>query len=85
MRATAVLETLDRENLMYADVKNFSAGGIGFETDGCIDPGTRIRVKLNRPLYISDRKDYDSIIKWCKVFDNDSDSFATYGLGVQFI
>ncbi len=85
MRATAVLESPITGHWVYADVKNFSAGGMCFETDACINPGTKVIIKLDRPLFISDRKKYDSIIRWCKVLDNDNKSFSTHGMGAKFI
>ena len=85
MKATAVLESPVTGHWVYADLKNFSAGGMGFETDACINPGTRVIVKLDRPLFISNRKKYDSIIRWCKELDREDISFATHSMGAQFI
>ena len=85
MKATAVLESPVTGHWVYADVKNFSAGGMCFETDACINPGTMVIVKLDRPLFISDRKRYDSIIRWCNVLDRENISFATHGMGAEFI
>ena len=47
MKATAVIEIPFSGYWFYADLKNFSAGGMGFETDACIDPGTKVNIKLN--------------------------------------
>ena len=85
MKATAVLENPLSGHLIYADVKNVSAGGMCFETDACFSPGTKVTIKLDRPLFISDQKKYDSIIRWCKVFDNDNDAFAPQCMGAEFI
>ena len=85
MKATAVLESPATGHFFYADVKNFSAGGIGFEVDACINPGTKILIKLDRPLFKSDQMKYDSIIKWCKVMDEEDQMSSTHGLGAQFI
>jgi len=85
LKATAVIESWITGHLVYADVKNFSAGGMCFETDARIDPGTTVIIKLDRPLFISDQKEYDSIIRWCEVLDSDNQSFATHSMGAKFI
>ena len=85
MKATAVLESPATGHFFYADVKNFSAGGMGFEVDACINPGTKILIKLDRPLFESDQMNYDSEIKWCKVLDGEDQISSTHGLGAQFI
>ena len=85
MKATAVIEIPFSGYWFYADLKNFSAGGMGFETDACIDPGTKVNIKLDRQLLTSDKQKYDSIIRWCKVLEQDNTSFSTFGLGAKFI
>jgi hypothetical protein len=84
-RATAVLESPVTGHWVYADVKNYSAGGMCFETDVFIDPGTKVTIKLDRQLAVSDRRRYDSIIRWCKVLDTEDKSFSTHGIGAKFL
>ena len=83
MKATAVLRCWMTGHLVYADVKNFSAGGIRFETDSSIAPGTTVTIKLDRPL--SDQTRFYSIIRWCRMLDEDDESFSTHGVGAEFI
>ncbi len=85
VKATAVLESPVTGHWFYADVKNFSAGGICLELDAFINPGTRVLIKLDRPLFEPDRVNYDSIIRWCKVLDVEDKSSSTHGMGAQFI
>ena len=85
MKATAVLESPNTGHWFYADVKNFSAGGMCFEVDARINPGTKVLIKLDRPLFISNQMKYDSIIRWCKVIDDDDKSSSTHSIGAQFI
>jgi hypothetical protein len=85
MKATAVLKSWMTCHLVYADVKNSSAGGIRFETDSSIEPGTTITIKLDRPLYLSDQTRFYSIIRWCKMLDEDNESFSAHGVGAEFI
>ena len=85
MTATAVLESPSTGHWVYAEVKNYSAGGMRLESDSCIDPGTKVTINLDRPLFISDRKKYDSIIRWCRLLDIENPSSSTHGMGAKFI
>jgi hypothetical protein len=85
MKATAVLKSWMTGHLVYADVKNCSAGGVRFETDSSIEPGTTITVKLDRPLYLSDQMQFYSIVRWCKMLGDADESFSTHGVGAEFI
>ena len=85
MKATAVIEIPFAGYWFYADLKNYSAGGMGFETDACIDPGTKVNIKLDRKLLTSDKKKYDSIIRWCKLLEQDNISLSTFGMGAKFL
>ena len=85
MKATAVIESPISGHWFYADVKNFSAGGMGFETDAFIDLGTKVIIKLDRPLLTSDRTEYDSIVRWCKIIDDETDALSNYGMGTKFL
>lgn len=87
IRATAVLEEPNSGHWFYADAKNFSAGGICFESEAPVVPGTRLIVKLDRPLFSSNRKKFNSTIRWCRKLDNDSEdkSFSGYAIGAKFI
>lgn len=85
MKATAVLKSWMTGHLVYAAIKNFSAEGISFETDSSIAPGTTVTIKLDRPLCPSDQTRFYSIIKWCKMLDDDNESFSTHCVGAEFI
>lgn len=85
MKATAVLESPNTGHWVYADVKNFSAGGMCLESEACINPGTKVIIKLDRPLFISDQREFDSIIRWCRILDGENESFSTHDMGAKFI
>jgi hypothetical protein len=85
IRTTAVLENPASGHWFYADAKNFSAGGICFESEAPVIPGTRLIIKLDRPLFTSDRKKFTSIIRWCRKLDTDDKTFAGYTMGAAFI
>jgi hypothetical protein len=84
-KATAILEIPLTGHWLYAQMNNFSAAGMYFETEAAIRPGIEICIEFDRPLIISEQKKFNSIIKWCKELDTDNPSFYDYGLGVKFI
>lgn len=65
-------------------MKNFSAGGMYFETEAAIRPKTSIKIKFDKPLFLSEQKNYTSTVRWCKPLDDDNRMFSGYGLGVKF-
>jgi hypothetical protein len=85
IRATAVLENPNSGHWFYAAAKNFSANGMCFEAEGPVKPGTMVIIKLDRPLFTSNRQTYDSIIRWCKILDTENKAVSGYGIGAEFI
>ena len=69
----------------YAGLKNFSSGGLYFETDSLIPPGTSVKINLDRPLFQSDQKSHDLTIRWCRKLEEDDKSLFNYGIGSKFI
>jgi hypothetical protein len=85
IRAVAVLESRISGHWFYTDVRNFSAGGIGLESESPVKPGTQIVIKLDRPLFTYDNKNYKSIIRWCKTLAHEDERFSGYAIGAKFI
>lgn len=83
-KGTAIIEIPATGHWFYAQMKNFSAGGMYFETEAAIRPKTSIKVKFDKPLFLSEQKNYTSTVKWCKPLDDDDRVFSGYGLGVKF-
>jgi len=81
---TAIIEIPATGHWLYAQMKNFSAGGMYFETESAIRPKTTIKIKFDKPLFLSKQKNYTSTVKWCKALDDDNRVFPGYGLGVKF-
>jgi hypothetical protein len=50
-----------------------------------VTPGTKVNIRLDRPLPGSSQESYDSVIKWCKDLTNEQGIVQNFGLGVQFI
>jgi len=83
--ATAILEVPNSGYLIYAQMQNLSKGGMYFETEVAIKPGTRISIKFDRPIFYAASRIYNSIVKWCKGLSDDHGSIYTYGFGVKFV
>jgi hypothetical protein len=81
---TAIIEIPATGHWFYAQMKNFSAGGMYFETEAAIKLKTTIKIKFDKPLFLSEQKSYTSTVRWCKALDDDSRVFFGYGLGVKF-
>lgn len=80
---TAIIEIPATGHWFYAQMKNFSAGGMYFETEAAIKPKTTIKIKFDKPLFLSEPKNYTSTVRWCKALDDDSRILSSYGLGVK--
>ena len=81
---TAIIEIPATGHWFYAQMKNFSAGGMYFETEAAIKPKTTIKIKFDKPLFLSKQKNYTSTVKWCRALDDNNRVFPGYGLGVKF-
>jgi len=80
---TAIIEIPATGHWFYAQMKNFSAGGMYFETEATIQPKTTIKIKFDKPLFLSKQKNYTSTVRWCKALDDENRVFSSYGLGVK--
>ena len=85
IKATAILEIPSSGHWFYVQIRNFSHSGMYVETEAAFRPGTKVKIKLDQPLFYSNQKSYNSIIRWCKELDDENPSFSNYGLGVKFI
>lgn len=83
--AIAIVEVPNSGYVIYAQMQNLSKGGMYFETEVAIKPGTRITVKFDRPIFHTASKIYNSIVRWCKGLTDDRGIISTYGFGVKFI
>lgn len=81
---TAIIEIPATGHWFYAQMKNFSAGGMYFETEAAIRPKTSIKIKFDKPLFLSEQKNYSSTVRWCKPLDDENRVVSNYGLGVKF-
>jgi hypothetical protein len=84
-KATVRLQIPSSEHLFYAQMKDFSHDGMSVETSTSIRPGTKINIKLEKPLFISSQESYNSIIRWSKGLTDENGAIYTFGWGAQFI
>ncbi len=84
-KATAVLENRISGHWFYTDVKNFSVGGMCFESAAPVKPGTQIIIKLDRALLTPNRKTYNCIVRWCRTLDDEDKTFSGYAIGAKYI
>lgn len=80
-----MLESPSSGHWFYADAKNFSAGGMCFETEAPVIPGTRLIIKLDRPILTSNRRKFNSIIRWCRKMENEDKTYFGYAIGAEYI
>jgi hypothetical protein len=85
IKSTATVESPSTGHWFYAEMKNFSRGGIYFEVDASIQPGTNIKINLDRPLFQSEPKKFYSIIRWCRKLEADDKMHFSFGIGSKFI
>jgi hypothetical protein len=83
--ATAIVEVPNSGHMIYAQMQNLSKGGMYFETEIAIKPGTRITIKFDKPVFHSASRIYVSNVRWCKGLADDRGIINTYGFGVKFI
>ena len=68
----------------YAQMSNFSGGGLYFKSDIAYKPGTKIQIQLDNPPFRSGPKSLSSVVRWCREL-TEYDSDYTYGIGIKFI
>jgi len=83
--ASAVIESLDSITSENACVTNYSSGGLYFESDTLITPGTNIYLGIFGSPYGDSAADYECHrvkIRWCKDLYN---AKFKYGYGAQHV
>jgi hypothetical protein len=83
--AGAVIESLDPSPSVSACIANYSRGGLYFESDTLITPGTNIYLGIFGSPYSESAAEYECHrvkIKWCKDLYN---SDFKYGYGAQHL
>ena len=82
-KTTVMLENEPSGQFSYAQMINFSGGGMGFGSDFALRPGTIINIRLDKPIFRSAPKTYSAIVRWCKQLSDDN-LLCPYGVGVEY-
>jgi hypothetical protein len=83
--ATVMIESSQAGIFGYAQMKNYSAGGILIRSDFPLRPGILVKVRLEKPLYASGSDVVESRVVWCRPFEDDSGQHSRYGIGVNLL
>ena len=84
-KATVTVEVPATAHFFYARMKNFSHEGMCLETSTALTPGTKVNIKLDRPLSATSPESYDSVIRWCNGLTDEEGAVYNFGLGIKFI
>jgi hypothetical protein len=82
-KSTLMLSDEHSEYFSYAQMSNFSGGGLYFKSDVAYKQGTKVRIQFDNPPFKSGPKTLSSVVRWCREL-TDSNSDYTFGVGVQF-
>ena len=68
-RCEKTFENFDREHYRTGEMKNSGLGGLYFETDTFIPPGTTIKIKMlhmSDPYWFNAKTSYIGEVRWCR-------------------
>ena len=83
-KSTVMIADEHSDYFSYAQISNFSSGGLYFESDIAFKQGTTIQIQFDRPPFQSGPKTLRSVVRWCReLTDFDSDYY--YGIGAKFV
>lgn len=83
-KSTVMLADEHSDYFSYAQMFNFSSGGLYFESDVAYKQGTKIQIQSDNPPFRSGPKTLSSVVRWCREL-TDSNSDYLFGVGVKFI
>ena len=83
-KSTVMLADEHSDYFSYAQMFNFSSGGLYFESDVDFKQGAKIQIQFERPPIESGSKTLSSVVRWCREL-TDYDADYNYGIGVKFI
>ena len=69
----------------YAQMYNYSAGGMMVRSGFPIRPGILIKINLPKPLYSSGSNTVDSRVVWCSRFEQEWEQHSRYCIGVSLL
>ena len=82
--APVTVENCDTGEYFYGRMYNYSLGGMYFETDYPLQPGSEIRVAIRKSANGPGFDHFRASVKWCEEI-TDAVVLYCYGVGVQYI
>ena len=76
------IENCDSGTYTYGRMYNYSAGGIYFESDVAFQPGTQVRIEIEKPAAGLDADHLMASVKWCREISA-AVVLYDYGIGVE--
>ncbi|MEE9495200.1 MAG: PilZ domain-containing protein [Desulfobacterales bacterium] len=83
-KSTVMLSDEHSEYFSYAQMFNFSGGGLYFKSDVFYKQGTKIRIQFDNPPFQYGPKTLSSVVRWSRELPDDDPDY-TFGVGVKFI
>jgi hypothetical protein len=80
--STVMIEDTGKGYFYYGTMRNYSAGGMYFESDFVAKPGTPIKIQLENPPFKASPREYEARVIWYDALDEE-DSIYNYGIGVR--
>jgi hypothetical protein len=71
--------------LGYAELHNFSAGGMMLRSEFTLKPGEIITVKLDAPLHSSTSTTMTGKVIWCRNMEMEDEEASPFGIGLSLI
>ena len=85
-RSAVVMIEKPRSGILgYAQLHNFSAGGMMLLSDFAIRPGDIISVRFEQPLYPSGVNVVTSKVIWCQDMEAQDEMKARFGIGIRLV
>jgi hypothetical protein len=85
-RPAVVMIEKARSGIMgYAELHNFSAGGLMLRSEFSLKPGDIITVKLDRPLHSSTSTTMTGKVVWCRNMEAEDEASSPFGIGLSLI
>ena len=83
--AIVMIEKARSGILGYAELHNFSAGGMMLRSEFSLRPGEIITVKLDKPLHASVSTSMTGRVIWCRNMETEDEASSPFGIGLSLI
>ncbi|MCU0558770.1 MAG: zinc-ribbon domain-containing protein [Desulfobacterales bacterium] len=83
--ATVMIESFQSGIFGYAQMHNYSAGGMLIRADFQLTPGDIVKIRLEKPLFASTSTVLESRVAWCQKFEDEARRHIRFGIGVRLM